>query len=251
MLRTVMMTLALLLLMTFAGYAQETKTGVDVSVDQEIKELALRAYGVPDYKKAALLFTQTANQGDADSQYYLGRMHFFGLGVPEDYETAIFWYLKAAKQGHAKDQLVLGDIYSIASNMQSGSEQKWEYKRESFTWRRKAAEQGMARAQHRVAEAYENGWGVSQSSDQAAVWYRKAAEQGFEEAQFDLGVLYFRGGEFTKDLVFAHFWFNLAAISGDPQAAKNRDIVLKEMTPADISKAQKLASDWFAARQEK
>ncbi len=41
-------------------------------------------------------------------------------------------------------------------------------------------------------------------------------------------------------------WFNIAAASGDKEASKNRDIVAKELTPTQIEKAQKLASECVA-----
>ena len=43
--------------------------------------------------------------------------------------------------------------------------------------------------------------------------------------------------------VYAHMWSNIAASSGNKVATKNRDIVEKLMTPADISAAQKLARE--------
>jgi len=36
-------------------------------------------------------------------------------------------------------------------------------------------------------------------------------------------------------------WFNIAASNGDADTVKNRDIIAKQMTAADISKAQGLA----------
>jgi hypothetical protein len=42
-------------------------------------------------------------------------------------------------------------------------------------------------------------------------------------------------------------WFNIAASNGYKDAAKNRDIIAERMTPADISKAQRMARDWVAA----
>jgi len=38
-------------------------------------------------------------------------------------------------------------------------------------------------------------------------------------------------------------WLNIAASSGNETASKNRDIIAKRMTPADISAAQKLAEE--------
>ena len=41
----------------------------------------------------------------------------------------------------------------------------------------------------------------------------------------------------------AHMWFNLSASIGHEDAIENRDIAAKQMTPADISAAQKLARE--------
>ncbi len=70
--------------------------------------------------------------------------------------------------------------------------------------------------------------------------------QGFADAMFGLGVMYDNGQGVPQNYVQAHKWFNLAATQGDKDAVKNRDIVAKKMTPADISKAQKLARQWWA-----
>ncbi len=92
---------------------------------------------------------------------------------------------------------------------------------------------------------YENGQGVPQDDKQAVAWYRKAADQGVIDAQFNLGIMYVYGnGEGVQDYVQAHMWWNLAAVSGDEDAIKNRDIVAKKMTPAQIAEAQKLAREW-------
>ena len=42
-------------------------------------------------------------------------------------------------------------------------------------------------------------------------WYRKAAEQGLLKAQYALGVLYQDGLGVPQDFVEAHKWLNLAA----------------------------------------
>jgi hypothetical protein len=41
-------------------------------------------------------------------------------------------------------------------------------------------------------------------------------------------------------------WWNIAAISGDKTVSKNMGILVKQMTPADISAAQKLARECVA-----
>ena len=55
--------------------------------------------------------------------------------------------------------------------------------------------------------------------------------------------MYGTGRGVTQDFIRAHMWMNIAASLGHEDAKKNKDIVGKDMTPADISAAQKLARD--------
>ena len=87
------------------------------------------------------------------------------------------------------------------------------------------------------------GEGVPQDYAAAASWYRKAAEQGYARAQNNLGVMYDNGEGVPQDYVTAHMWFNLAAASGYNEAVRNRDMVARHMTPAQIAEAQKLARE--------
>jgi uncharacterized protein len=52
-----------------------------------------------------------ADQADAVAQWQLGRMHYYGLGVPLEWAEALRWYRKAAEQGHAAAQYDLGNMY--------------------------------------------------------------------------------------------------------------------------------------------
>ncbi len=58
-----------------------------------------------------------------------------------------------------------------------------------------------------------------------------------------------KGQGIPQDYVQAHMWFNLAASRLPPgtsrdKAVKNRDVLAAKMTPADVSKAQRLAREW-------
>jgi TPR repeat protein len=81
--------------------------------------------------------------------------------------------------------------------------------------------------------------------------YRRAAEQGVAEAQHNLGHMYRVGLGVPQDYVQAHMWFNLAASrfpaserENRERAVKNRDIVASKMTPDQIAEAQRLAREW-------
>ncbi len=114
---------------------------------------------------------------------------------------------------------------------------------------RPLAEQGAADAQFNLGVMYFKGRGVPQVHAEAVKWYRKAAEQGVAKAQYNLGHMYSYGLGVPQDQVQAHMWFNLAASrlppgEGRDKAVKNRGIVAKKMSPAQISEAQKLAREW-------
>ena len=49
-----------------------------------------------------------------------------------------------------------------------------------------------------------------------------------------------------KDEVYAHMWWNKAASPCSEDAAYNRDIVAKDMTPSQLEKAQDLARECVA-----
>ena len=110
---------------------------------------------------------------------------------------------------------------------------------EAVRWFRMAAEQGDANAQVNLGVMYGIGKGVTQDDAEAVRWFRLAAEQGDASAQFGLGLMYNNGEGVTQDYVRAHMWYNIAAANGYDQ--KNRDLIAKVMTPADISKAQAMA----------
>jgi len=166
------------------------------------------AYQRDDYATALREWRPLAEQGVAYAQFNLGLMYYNGQGVPQDYAQALQWYRKAAEQGYAK-------------------------------------------AQHNLGFMYYNGEGVPQDDAEVVEWWRKAAEQGYAEAEYNLGVMYNNGEGVPKNDAQAHMWFNLAASRFPPgeyrdRAVKNRDIVAKRMTPAQISEAQKLAREWKA-----
>jgi len=90
---------------------------------------------------------------------------------------------------------------------------------------------------------------VVQDYKAALTWYRKAADQGYAVAFHNLGFMYGKGRGVVQNYVQAHKWYNLAAAHSTGAdhhdlAAKNRDIVEKKMTPAQVAEAQKLARDW-------
>ncbi len=104
-------------------------------------------------------------------------------------------------------------------------------------------------AQYNLGLMYDNGTGVAQDYKEAVGRYRKAAEQGRAEAQTNLGLMYDNGIGVLNDNVRAHMWYNVAGANGLKMGAENRAKIEKEMTSAQISKAQKLAREWADEHQ--
>lgn len=88
------------------------------------------------------------------------------------------------------------------------------YASDSIEEFRKAAGQGDAVAQNKLATRYFNGEGVQKDHTEAAKWYLKAAEQGLAAAQYSLGSLYYTGIGVEKNTEEGLKWYRKAADQG-------------------------------------
>lgn len=61
---------------------------------------AMRHYDQQQYREALQEFRESADRGDAYSQYMLGRLHEAGNGTTQDFVQAHKWYNLAAANGH-------------------------------------------------------------------------------------------------------------------------------------------------------
>ena len=83
---------------------------------------------------------------------------------------------------------------------------------------RPLAEQGDAKAQHKLGLMYNNGQGVPQDYVEAVKWYRMAAERCMAEAQYNLGIMYANGLGVPQDYAEVVKWWRLAAEQGVAEA---------------------------------
>ncbi len=141
--------------------------------------------------------------------------------------------------------LVLALVPPVWSDSQAGKE---AYRRGDFETAvkelRPLGGKGDALAQFNLGAMYERGQGVPQDYFQAVRWYRRAAEQGHASAQFNLGLMYNRGQGVMPNVIQAYKWVLLAAVHGIESAIKVQEIMMKEMTPAQIMEAERLAREW-------
>jgi TonB family protein len=94
---------------------------------------------------------------------------------------------------------------------------------------------------------YRNGEGTHPQPSEAAAWYWKAAYQGFSSAQYELGMMCAVGRGIPKNYANAYMWLSLASTSSEDEAAKQRDVIAKEMPAAEITEVQQLVKSWQPA----
>lgn len=188
-----------------------------------------------------------ANQGQAYSQYLLGRAYETGKGVEQDYQEAARWYNLAADQGYAAAQYEIGEIYYHARGVEKDI-------KTSFKWHSRASDQGYAASIARLGEFYgfgevvekdtkkaielfekavaledpsamvflgwhyQSGDGVEEDKKKAVEYFRKSAAKGYMEAFASLGGVYETGSGVEKDINKAIEFYKLGMSKNDPFA---------------------------------
>ena len=151
--------------------------------------------------------------------------------------------------------------------------------------RRALAEQGDAKVQFSLGEAYERGFGVPKDPAEAVRWYRLAAEQRDPVMLFQVGNKLWEGGDVPKNerealwcwtlaaeqefapaqarlgrvlstgseeivinKVEAYIWLSLASKQGDQEAKKHLQLLEKRLQPRQTAEARRLLQQWKPAR---
>ena len=155
------------------------------------------------------------------------------------------------RKKHVIPSMVIGITLMLAAptwaDFQTGEDAylREDYETAMKEWGALAAK-GDAEAQNMVGYLYRFGEGVSQDYAEAVKWYRLAADEWDKEAQFNLGAMYEKGKGVPQDYAEAAKWYRLAADQGLEKAAKGLEVLEKEMTPAQLAEAQRLAREWKA-----
>ena len=195
-----------------------------------------------NFEQAVFWYIRAAEQGYAAAQNSLGYCYLYGKGVEQNYEKAIYWYTKSAEQGYATAQRNLGLCYEKGQGVQQSYEQ-------AVYWYTKSAEQGYALAQNNLGICYEKGQGVEQNYEQAVYWYTKAAEQGLARAQCNLGYCYYNGQGVQKSYEQAAYWFTKSAEQGYARAQYNLGVCYKQGQGVEQSYEQ--AIYWYTKSAER
>ena len=71
----------------------------------------IAAYDAQEYTKAyELLYPLGAYKRNAEAQFYLGMIYFYGEGVEKDISQAMEWWKKAMRSGHTDAAYRLSEI---------------------------------------------------------------------------------------------------------------------------------------------
>lgn len=127
--------------------------------------------------KACIYFGLSAEQGRAESQYYMFLMFKMGY-VSQD--LAVKYLQLSAENGHAKAQRCLGELYFY------GDLGLPEDKTLAFFWCERAGQQNDAEGAYCVGLSYLNGDGVEANPQMGEQWLRIAANLDYAEAQLAL-----------------------------------------------------------------
>jgi uncharacterized protein len=222
----------------------------------------IQGRGVPqDYALGMRWMRIAANKGLADAQNWVGILYQRSWGVERNEAEAVKWFRLAADQGLVAAQNNLADTYLLGLGVPQDLG-------EAFKWYRIAADQNSSYAENVIGIGYEHGLYVAQDDAEAFRWYRRAANRIYERPgdtwihspQYNIGAMYASGRGTAQDYVRALMWFTLAAAFGDTKppgplgiklvdtskytALEQRDRLMALMTSAQITEAERMASEW-------
>jgi TPR repeat protein len=173
-------------------------------------------------QRAEAFYTSAAAAENFKAQYRLGLLYFAGSQLPRDSEKARLYLTQAAVHGDRDAQAMLARLGQLDANLTpfqqaelfGGSGQHAQ----AAALYRQLADAGDARAQARLAWAYEAGRGVEPDLQEAARRFELAAQSGNADAQYALAVMLRTGRGRPVDLASSAVWLDRAASQGHPAA---------------------------------
>lgn len=166
-----------------------------------------QAEEVGDYEKAAVHYQKAADMKYASAELALGKLYYFGKGVPQDYEKA-YLHLQRARE-------------KVRSHAQTGE------------------------ALYYLAQMFRNGLGVGKSSMRAYNRLRLSAKLGNNDAMYMLGEMH-ENDECkwnTSRIFCAKTWYTDAAYGGNVRAMQ-RLVKMYENGECDVSQDEEKAAYW-------
>lgn len=113
-------------------------------------------------------------------------------------------------------------------------------------WTERAAAAGNRKAMHDLGVFYARGEGAPLDEASAFRWFRQAAELGVADSQFNLGVLYQQGRGTAANPSEALYWFSIAARAGDNDARARVATLESQIAPEQITQIRARVGEFRA-----
>ncbi len=214
-----------------------------------------------DYSQAMLWYLRSAKQGDLDAFIHLVRMHDRGEGMSADeaeeedeFDRDVAWRYNDYEQDDAHYSCGFMYYHGI------GVLQDHNKARDSFRLVEETCDDVFceADASSYLAMIHDRDEGKSEDElddeeDMEFELYDDEVEanKGDASAQQKVGWIYHFGNPgVAVDVVLGYKWATLAAAQGNAEAEEDKAIMAKDMTPAQIDEAEKLASEFVPTDED-
>ena len=200
--------------------------------------LGVSFYNVRDYYKAFDAFLQAAEKNCVPAMVNLGECYFDGEGTAQNIHEGLKWIRKAANLGNTKAMLYLASGYYL------GKFDLEENHALSFSWCKKAAENGDPIGMYQVANMYLNGDGVREDFELGMKWLIKAADAGDVDAMTELAAILEESNDIDLKKLAVEYYLG-AVQQGNLIAINNLGCILYDGLPGIISADINRAKDLF------
>lgn len=168
-------------------------------------------FNMQKYNEALPFLTVSANEGNDEAQFLIGKIYDLGLGTEADFSKAIQWYEKSSEQGNAKALNNLGNLYARGNGVER------DYLKAKSLYE-KSAMQGFGMAFFNLGSLYYYGHGVTKDYTKAFDYYKKAEEKDAAAAMVMLAAMYRNGSGVKQDYSAAIKLYHRAAELNEPLA---------------------------------
>lgn len=220
---------------------REEKNAMSPEEANALNRQGLEEYNAQNYGKAADLFLEAAENGDAWGMYNVGTAYRDGEGISQNMEEAFYWIKKAAQEGIVDAMFDTGRMYYRGEGTAPDVAQ-------TFAWCKKAAEEGNVGAMNWVGEFYRDGEGVVQNYIEALRWFERSAHGGNMYAAFNAAYMYDKGNGIDQNKTKAFYWYKVAAEAGHVTAMNN--LACKYDDGEGTSQNYELAGYWYVKAVE-
>jgi len=142
---------------------------------------AMQEYRAGHFEAAFKLVTPLAKAGNAEAQYVLSNMYWYGEGTEVDYDESMKWARQSAALGNADGENAVAVSYAFGKGVAPDPV-------EALKWFKIAADNGSAKAQVSLARRYLDGEDVPKDEALGRRYLSAAVAQGYFQAQYALAV---------------------------------------------------------------